>query len=271
MFWNLDVKIAGILNITEDSFSDGGKFLDIEKAKEHFFKLFQSGADVVDIGAVSSNPQSALIPVEEEIRRLQPLLELAKETGLPVSVDTWRFEVQKFCLSYNVAFLNSITGFHEPEIFAYLKDTGTKLVIMHKLSRTAGKADPVDVPFEELWKHLIDFFDRKIDDVISRGIEPERILIDPGMGFFLGRDPLHSFRVINLLPELKKRYKLPLYVSVSRKSFLGAVTGKKNPVERDSATLAAEIALLIKKVDWIRTHTPGSLKDAIRVLQHIQT
>ncbi|MCS7205677.1 MAG: dihydropteroate synthase [Leptospiraceae bacterium] len=269
--WNWNIKIAGILNITEDSFSDGGEYLSLEKAEEKMWDLLQQGADVVDVGAVSSNPKGKDVPIEEEIRRLQPILEIAKKNQIPISVDTWRFETQRFCLEYHVDFINDITGFSHPEIFSLLKDTETKCIVMHQVSNNPGKADPTyEIEFDKLWQQMIQFFDKKIEQFLSHGISEDRILLDPGMGFFLGKDYLHSFRMINLLPELKKRYKKAIYVSVSRKSFLGVAAGIENPKDRDYATLACEIALLSKNIDWIRTHQPKALRDAIKVLKHIQ-
>ncbi len=265
---NEKIKLAGILNITEDSFSDGGEYLDITKAKNQMLFLWED-SDAIDIGAISSNPKGNDISVEEEIYRLKPIIEFAKENHITISIDTWRYETQKFVLQYNIDYLNDIMGFSNPDLYPILRNTETKLIIMHQIHKGRAKIDKDPKP-EKISDLIINFFDEKLNTLIKAGIDKNRMIIDPGMGFFLGNNFLNSFIAINLIPELKKRYKVPVYVSVSRKSFLGKITNIDNPKKRDYITLACELFLIQKSVDWIRTHNPKAIRDSLKVLQYIQ-
>ncbi len=262
-------KIAGILNITKDSFSDGGKYIEKEKAIDHAFRLVNEGADAIDVGAISSNPYGKdIITEEEEIQRLKPVLEVLIQNHIPVSVDTWRWKTQMFCLNYEIDFLNDIQGFSNQKIYPYLRDHIVKLVVMHQIHENKAKIE--DFPPEKIIERIINFFDNRLNELIKAGIPYNRIFIDPGMGFFLGTNYLNSVYVINAIPELKKRYKLPVYISVSKKSFLGAITDIMDPNERNYVTLACEIELIKKGVDWIRTHSPKPIKDSMKLLTLIQ-
>ncbi|MFN3605243.1 MAG: dihydropteroate synthase [Leptonema sp. (in: bacteria)] len=264
---NFGVKIAGILNITEDSFSDGGDFLKFENAIKKTHTLILEGADVIDVGAISSNPNGKDVPIELEIKRLKPIVGYALKNRIAISIDTWRLEVQKFFLEYPIHFLNDITGFSHPEIYPILRDHSCKLILMHQIS--SGRAEIIDHN-EKIVERIFRFFDQRLEQFIQAGISEDRIIIDPGMGFFLGSDPMISFQVINAIPEIKKRYKLPVYISVSRKSFLGKVANIENPKERNYVTLACELELIKKGIDWIRTHDPKPIRDSLKILQWIQ-
>lgn len=264
---NFDIKIAGILNITEDSFSDGGEYLHFENAIKKIQNLLDEGADVIDVGAISSNPKGKDVPIEVEIRRLKPVVGYAIKNQIPISIDAWRIEVQKYFLDYPISFLNDITGFPNPEVYPLLRDHPAKLVVMHQVS--FGRAKMVN-PNENIVERIFRFFDHRIEELLRAGISEKRILIDPGMGFFLGTDPELSFQAINAIPEIKKRYNLPLYVSVSRKSFLGKVANIENPKERNYVTLACELELIRKDVDWIRTHSPKPIRDSLKIIKKIQ-
>ncbi len=264
---NFDVKLAGIVNVTEDSFSDGGEYLEFEKAIRKIHSLIQEGADVVDVGAISSNPKGKDVPIEVEIQRLKPVVGYALKNKIPISIDTWRLEVQKFFLQYPIDFLNDINGFPDPRLYPFLRDHTTKLIVMHQVH--SGRAEIKDHN-ENIVQKILQFFDRRIEALLNAGISEKRILLDPGMGFFLGASPENSFQVINAIPEIKKRYRLPIYLSVSRKSFLGKVAQIENPKERDFVTLVCEIELIRKGVDWIRTHNPKPIRDSLQVLKRIQ-
>jgi dihydropteroate synthase type 2/dihydropteroate synthase type 3 len=266
--FNAKVQLAGILNITDDSFSDGGEYLSFEKAIQQLLNLSKY-SDVVDIGAVSSNPKGKDISVDMEIHRLKPVIEFALKNNIPISIDTWRIETQKFCLKYDIQYLNDITGFPHKEIYPLLRDHSTKLIVMHQISYGRASINE-DIEYNKISSMIFDFFDNRLESLIKSGISKERIIIDPGMGFFIGKNYLNSFSAINLIPELKKRYKVPVYISVSRKSFLGNIAGIEDPKERNEVTLACEIALLFKGVDWIRTHNPKAIRDSIKVLNYIQ-
>jgi dihydropteroate synthase type 2 len=255
-------SIFGIVNVTSDSFSDGGQFLDAAAAAKQALKLAAEGADVIDLGAVASNPDAETVPAAEEIGRLAPLVALLHEHKISVSVDTFSSETQRWALAQNVTWLNDIQGFADPALYPSLADSATRLVVMHNI--VAGKAQRVETDVRTIFDRLTSFFDQRLGALMGAGIQPGRIVLDPGMGFFLGSDPNVSLEVLRRLPELKTRYGLPLFVSVSRKSFLRKLAGvaveQAGPV-----TLAAELFAARNGADYIRTHDVAALKQALTV------
>ena len=255
--------LFGILNITEDSFSDGGRYLAPAAALSHARHLIQSGAQVLDIGAASSNPDAASIPPEVEIARLESVVPQLMREGIALSIDSFSRQVQLWALKQNVAYLNDIQGFAEPELYPVLVASNARLIVMHSVQQR-GKATRVDVPPAEILPRTIAFFQKRIEALIHAGIARERLILDPGMGFFLGSDPATSLAMLAGLPELKRAFSLPLLVSVSRKSFLRTLTGRP-PQDSGPATLAAELYAALQGADHIRTHNPAAIADVLKV------
>ena len=261
------MKIFGILNITEDSFSDGGKYLDTDAAIAHAELLAAAGADVIDIGAASSNPQSSSVPSELEITRLAAVVPALKARGLKLSIDTFSPIVQRWALERHVDWINDINGFPDDALYPALAKSSCGLVVMHMVQE-GGIAVGMDVPVAEIFGRITRFFDHRIATLTGAGIARERLVLDPGMGFFLGKDPQNSFEILRRLPELKQRYGLPLLISVSRKSFLRG-TRPPQGAETLGATLAAEYFAADHGADMIRTHAPGPLKAGLKTLKSI--
>jgi len=261
--------IFGIVNITPDSFSDGGKYFTAEAAIAHARKLMDEGADVVDLGPASSNPNAAPVPADEEIRRLAPVVEALAAEGIPLSVDSFRSETQAFALAHGAAWLNDIQGFADESFYPSLAASEAKLVLMHSIQRQ-GNADRRAAPEGDIVGHISAFFAERMAALERAGIARERLILDPGMGFFLGPKPETSFEVLSRIGELKARFGLPVFISVSRKSFLRTVTGRA-PGEAAAATLAAERLAVLRGATFIRTHEPGPLKDALAVAAHFGT
>ena len=256
------LSIFGILNITADSFSDGGKYLEPAAAIAHGKNLIADGADVLDIGAASSNPDAAGVPPEVEIARLSCVLPALK--AFSISIDSYAPEVQRWALAQGVDYLNDIQGFPDPVLYPALAASTARLVVMHSVQER-GQATRVEVRPADIMGRIEKFFDARVAALEKAGIVRDRLILDPGMGFFLSSDPETSFTVLRRLSDLKARYGLPLLVSVSRKSFLRKLTGKPAS-EAGPASLAAELAALQNGADIIRTHAPGPLKDGISVL-----
>ncbi|MBI1210473.1 MAG: dihydropteroate synthase [Alphaproteobacteria bacterium] len=255
-------SIFGIVNVTSDSFSDGGKFLNTAAAIEHALQLTKDGADVIDLGAVASNPDADAVPAAEEIRRLAPIVAALHERDVTVSVDTFSSETQAWALAQRVAWLNDIQGFGDPALYPALAEARCKLVLMHNV--VEGKAQRVETDASTIMDRLYAFFDRRLGALTGAGVPAERIVLDPGMGFFLGNDPNVSLEVLRRLPEIKARYGLPLLVSVSRKSFLRKLAGVE--VEHAGpATLAGELFAALNGADFIRTHDVAALKQGLTV------
>ena len=260
-------RIFGILNITGDSFSDAGKYLEPEAALAHAAELIEDGAHVIDVGAASSNPRSEPVPPDIEIGRLAPIVLAGKERGWKISVDSFASETQLWAIGEGVGYLNDIQGFSDPSLYPYLAASSVKLIVMHSV-QGLGRAQKIDTDPADIVGRIADFFDARIDQLTHAGIARHRLILDPGMGLFVGTKPEVSLMVLRRISQLKSAFGLPILVSVSRKSFLRKITGR-SVSEIGPATLAAEIYAALHGADLIRTHEPRPLRDALRVWSQI--
>jgi dihydropteroate synthase type 2 len=257
------MKILGILNITTDSFSDGGDYLNAGPALFHAQAMAQSGADIIDIGAASSNPDSQPVAPDVEIARLAAVVPELKAKGLSLSIDSFSTDVQRWALGQGVDYLNDIHGFGDAALYPELAASNGKLIVMHMVQER-GVAVRTEIPPAEIFDRACAFFDARIKALENAGIGRDRLILDPGMGQFVGTDPENSLILLRRLPELKTRYGLPILISVSRKGFLRKIVNR--PVtEAGAATLAAELFAVAQGADYIRTHAPGPLQDALKV------
>ena len=255
--------VFGIVNVTRDSFSDGGRFLEANAAIEHGRQLIAQGAQVVDLGAAASNPHAEAVAPEAEIARLAPVVSALKQDGIPLSIDTFAVDVQRWALQQDIKYLNDVRGFPEPHFYPALADSSATLVVMHAVQE-GGKATSVDAPPDAIYGRVFDFFEERISALQRAGVASSRLILDPGMGLFLGTRPEASFEVLRRLPELKAAFGLPLLVSVSRKSFLRR-TARRGVADAGFATLAAEVFAVFQGADYIRTHDPAALADGTAV------
>ena len=261
-------RILGIVNVTRDSFSDGGACLEPEAALAHARGLVADGADIIDLGAESTHPDAEDVPADVEIARLTPLIARLKGDGLAVSVDTYKPAVIRRVLSLGVDFINDVTALRDPESVAAVRDGDARLILMHSRASSAraerGQADPATIVDE-----ILRFFEQRIAALAQAGIPCERLILDPGMGFFLGRDPLVSLAVLRDLGRLVG-LGLPVLVSTSRKSFIGGLLGSPDaprPVDqRGAGTLATELWAVREGVAYVRTHDVRALCDALSLL-----
>ena len=260
-------KVVGILNVTRDSFSDGGLYLETSAAIQKARTLIADGADLIDIGAESSRPEGQPVSAQEEINRLSPIIKVLKEEKITLSVDTYKPEVMRRVLEMGVDMINDITALKDPASVETVKEFGAPVVIMY--SRGGGPhADRTVRDHHHLMDEILNFFDNRIGTLTKSGIRLENIIIDPGMGFFLGGNSEPSLMVLKHLTKLK-RFGTRLYLSTSRKSFIGSILHRE--VSRRSAgTLATEVWAYLQGVDFLRTHEVEPLRDALRMLQAIQ-
>ena len=244
--------ILGIVNITRDSFSDGGRCLEKDAAVAQSDALMTQGADAIDLGAAASNPDAESVPPELEIARLHPVVEHLRASGTPISIDSFATPTQRWALEQSVDYLNDIHGFADSAFYDELASASCKLIVMHSV-QAAGAATRVRSDPDTIYDRITRFFEARLTCLLDAGVARSRLILDPGMGFFLGERPEVSMRVLHALPDLRKHFELPLLISVSRKSFLGALTGA--PVaERGVATLVAELYALKQGASYIRTH-----------------
>lgn len=259
------VKIVGIVNITDDSFSDGGRFRSIEAALAQAEKLWREGANFIELGPASSNPDAGVVSPAEELSRITPVIEHLKQQRIPFGVDSFHPQVQLFAASQGANFINDIRGFSHPEIYPALADSASTLVVMHAM-QAGGRASREHFSFSEVWTHLTSFFQERLSTLAKAGISRDRLVIDPGMGFFLSADPFVSLQVIRRLPELQLSFDAPLFLSVSRKSFIRELS-KTGLDTCAAATLAAELLCIQQGATYIRTHEVAPLVEAIRILE----
>jgi dihydropteroate synthase type 2 len=261
------MKILGILNITSDSFSDGGRYLEPGAAIAHARAMAGSGADIIDVGAASSHPDAEAVPPEVEIARMAAVIPALREKGLSLSIDSFAIDVQRWAIAQGIDYLNDIHGFPDATLYPALANSDVKLIVMHMVQER-GVAVRTEVPSGEIFDRVVRFLDARVEALTGAGIARERLILDPGMGQFVGTDPENSLILLRRLPDLKARYGLPILVSLSRKGFLRKLVNRP-PLEAGAASLTAEIFAESQGADYIRTHAPGALRDGLKVLKAI--
>lgn len=262
-----DVKIVGVVNVTEDSFSDGGRFLDPEDALRHAEELMRNGADYVELGPAASHPEAKTVSTSEQVRRISPVLDSLVGRGARVSVDSPDPKVQCFAARNGASMINDVRGFPDPGVAAECVAAGCDLVVMHSV-RPAERASRLDTAPERAVDSAYSFFAARLDSLDRRGLSRDRIILDPGMGYFLGSMPGPSLAMLRELGALRDRFARPLLISVSRKSFVRRLTGR-GPSESGPGSLAGELFAISRGVEYVRTHDVKALRDALTVLRAI--
>jgi dihydropteroate synthase len=258
--------LFGILNLTPDSFSDGGCFSSVEKALAHAVQLYKDGADVIDIGGESTRPGASSIPAKEELARILPTLRLLKkEIPLPISIDTSKSEVAQAAISEGASIVNDISGLADPQMAPLVARTGAGLILMHSRGtpQTMQTLTQYSNVIEEVKKELKQRFERAVAD----GVRSESISLDPGIGFAKSREQnLTLLANLHRFCEEEPFEKRPLFIGVSRKSFLGGDVSL-----RAAGSLAAEILAYQHGARMIRTHDVAAIRQALNTLQNIQS
>ncbi len=257
--------IMGVVNVTPDSFSDGGKFLDPRDAVEHGKRLVQEGADLLDIGGESTRPGSQFISLEEEIDRVIPVLErLLKEVDVPVSIDTTKAEVARRALDLGVAMVNDISACRlDPEMLPLVAERQVPVCLMHMQGLPKDMQDnPV---YEDLMGEIILFLRERAQAAMDAGVDPQMILVDPGIGF--GKTLEHNLEILRRLGEIRS-LGFPIVLGTSRKSFIGKVLDL--PVEERLEGTAASVALGIAcGADVVRVHDVKEMSRVARLADAI--
>jgi dihydropteroate synthase len=257
----------GVLNVTPDSFSDGGRWLDPESAVAHAKRLAAEGADVIDIGAETTRPGSEPTSEEEEWRRLLPVLEaLRRLPGCPpVSIDTYRFPTAVRSVVAGAAMLNDIyAGRKDKRIFRVAADAGVPIVLMHMLGEP--RTMQVEPRYEDVVTEVREFLWERALDAERHGIPRSRIILDPGLGF--GKTADHNLTLLQRLPEVfPPGYRAMM--ALSRKAFLGHVLGGAPPEERDLATAVASAVSVMKGARLVRVHNVKATVEALKVAEAV--
>jgi dihydropteroate synthase len=253
--------IMGVLNVTPDSFSDGGRFLEPGAAIEHARRLAAEGADIIDVGAESTRPYGGMRPVsaEEERRRLEPILPAAATIGIPVSIDTMKAEVAAWALEAGASIVNDVWGLQrDPDMARVVAEHGAPIIIMHNRET----ADPAI----DIINDVTEYFSRSLEIAWSAGIAHDRIVLDPGIGF--GKTPEQSLACIARL-DVWRGFDAPLLVGASRKRFINAIVPSE-PMDRLGGSLAAHLLAAEKGAVIIRAHDVAPTMQAFAVAAAIR-
>ena len=253
--------VMGILNVTPDSFSDGGRFFDPGSALEQARRMAAEGADIIDVGAESTRPYGAAVPVslEEELRRLDPVLPAVVALGVLVSIDTMKAKVAAHALAQGAAIVNDVWGLQrDSDMARVVAEHGVPVIIMHNRE----KADPAI----DIMTDIASFFRCSLDIAARAGIAPDGIVLDPGIGF--GKTPQQSLAALARLDEFS-RFGLPLLVGASRKRFIDTVSPSP-PDRRLGGSLAAHLAAALSGAAIIRAHDVAETVQALKVAAAIQ-
>ena len=258
--------LMGVLNVTPDSFSDGGLFLDREKAIAQGLKMVEEGADLIDIGGESTKPGSKPLGLEEELRRVIPVIEaLVKEVDVPISIDTYKSTVAKKAIEAGAQMINDISGLHfDPDLAHVASKEDVPLILMH--IRGTPETMQKDVHYESLLSDILQYLRGSIQRAEYAGLDPEQIVIDPGIGF--GKTLEDNLLIIKNLQELRILGK-PILLGTSRKSFIGKILNT-DVTERLEGTLSSIAIGVLNGAHIIRCHDVLEAKKAISVADAIR-
>ena len=259
--------IMGILNITPDSFSDGGRHFDRATAVEQGFRMVEDGADIIDIGGESTRPGSEPVSVDEELRRTIPVIEeLAKRISVPLSIDTYKAEVAQKALEAGASIINDISGLRfDPEMPKVVAKFNVPVVMMHIKGKPKDmQQNPV---YEALIPEIMDYFRISIRLAKKFGIREDLMVLDPGIGF--GKSFDHNLELLNNLDQLTLLEK-PLLIGPSRKAFIGKILGETAATERLEGTAAAVVVSIMKGASIIRVHDVKEMAKVARVVDAIK-
>lgn len=256
--------IMGIVNVTPDSFSDGGKFIDADVAIAHARQLVEEGADILDIGGESSRPGAAPVPLEKELARVLPVLEGLKGIGVPISVDTVKPEVMAAAIAAGATLINDISALSAPGALEVVADSDAAVCLMHMQGEP--RSMQTDPQYHDVVTEVCDYLAHRMKTVLAAGIVRERIIIDPGYGF--GKTLEHNIKLLRGLPQLAA-LGVPVLAGWSRKSSLGKITGR-DAQERMPASLAAALLCIQHGARILRVHDVAATRDVIAVWEAVE-
>jgi dihydropteroate synthase len=252
----------GILNVTPDSFSDGGRYLAVEAAVEHGLELAAQGAAIIDVGGESTRPGAEPVGADEERRRVIPVIERLVAAGVAaeISIDTSKVEVARAALDAGAVFVNDVTALRaDPALAALVGERGVGCCLTHMQGEP--RTMQVAPRYGDVVAEVIEFLGARVEAAVAAGVARERILVDPGIGF--GKTVEHNLELLARLRELAV-LGLPIMIGTSRKSFLGKLTGRSEQ-DRLAATIATNVIALIAGASVFRVHDVAPLRDALAV------
>ncbi len=266
------VQVMGVVNVTDDSFSDGGRYLDSQRAVQHGLALAAQGAAIIDVGGESTRPGAVRIDAEVEIARIVPVVKELAAQGVTVSIDTMHAPVARAALENGAAIVNDVSGGRaDPDMAWLVADAGVPWVLMHWRSVEAGQ--PHEVPgYDDVVAEVRDDLLASVDAAVAAGVDPAKVIIDPGLGF--AKTAEHNWALLHALPALVATG-IPVLVGASRKRFLGALLAAggvpRPPDGRETATAVISVLAAIQGAWGVRVHDVQASVDALRVLGAWQT
>jgi len=257
--------VMGIVNVTPDSFSDGGKFSSTDLAVEHALKLIAEGADILDIGGESTRPGAAVVSLDEELKRVIPVIEaLSRTCNVPISIDTYKPEVMRQAIAAGADIVNDVRALQEPNSLEIVAQSNVGVCLMHM--QGTPQTMQLEPHYVDVVSVVKQFLVDRMNAALAHGIVRSRILLDPGFGF--GKTRAHNIALIQHLDELNV-IGLPLLVGLSRKSVLGSITGADEG-QRLYASIAASVISAMKGAKILRVHDVKATVDALKVVTAIQ-
>ena len=260
--------IMGVINVTPDSFSDGGDHFDVAQAITHAQRLVEEGADILDIGGESSRPGAAPLPLDEELRRVLPVIESCVKLGKPVSVDTYKPEMMRAAVAAGASMLNDIWGFQrDGALKAALAEAlkGVALCVMHMQRDPATMQD--NPHYDDVVAEVRQFLAQRIDTLTQAGVPRQQIVIDPGFGF--GKSVNHNLALLRHLGQFNA-LGVPVLAGLSRKSTIGRIIGRDDPKDRIHGSVAAALIAAQNGATILRVHDVAATRDALAVLAAVQ-
>ncbi|MGK7940401.1 MAG: dihydropteroate synthase [Crocosphaera sp.] len=264
--WGKRTYLMGILNVTPDSFSDGGQFNNIETALEQAKNMIDGGADIIDIGGQSTRPGAEEITLEEELKRVIPIIEkLRKNNSIPISIDTTRAIVAQAAIEAGADIINDISGgTFDEKMFSTVASLDVPIIIMH--IKGTPKTMQKETDYNDLISDIINWLSLQIEEATKAGIDNKKIIIDPGIGF--AKDYHQNIELLRHLLAFQS-LQCPLLVGVSRKSFIGSILEEKDPKKRVWGTAAACCSAIASQVDILRVHDVAEIKQVSQVADAI--
>lgn len=258
--------VMGVLNVTPDSFSDGGLFLEKEKAIEHGIAMAGEGADFIDIGGESTRPFSKPVSIDEEIERVVPVIEvLAREIRIPISIDTWKGDVGREALKAGASMINDISALRlDPGLSSVAAESGVPVILMHMKGTPENmQKNPV---YDDLVGEIKGFLEDAVKRAVQAGIQEDLILVDPGIGF--GKTFDHNLQIIRQLPSFLSLGR-PLLIGTSNKAFIGEILGKKAD-ERVTGTMATVAVAAMHGAHVVRVHNVKEAVETVRIVDAVK-
>lgn len=256
-------KVMGIVNVTPDSFSDGGRFSSTDKAIAHAHDLVAQGADILDIGGESTRPGAMPVPLDEELNRVIPVIKGLAGIGVPLSIDTYKPEVMRAAILAGVDIVNDVCALQEPQALEIVAASDVGVCLMHMQGRPQNMQQ--DPQYQDVVQEVYDFLKGRLAAAEQAGIAKARITLDPGFGF--GKRTAHNLALLEGLSTLQK-LNAPLLIGLSRKSVLGQVAGA-DVNERLYASLAASVISVMKGANIVRVHDVKATVEALKVVSAV--